>query len=505
GTLAGSGAVQMAVNQNFANNGAISVGDPSVAAAASTLSLTTSGTGAVVMGAASTLLVDLFTGATLGDNTGIASSSDRLSLMGTLDATTGGSLVIGNPGMLNGFAGGDKWLLVNLNGGAGSITGTLAVNDAALNLTSTQVGNFDKASGIYTIIDTKGGLEMAHAQDQGVMSALQGIIGDLNGRLFNLRAGWGEEPQGSISDSLNGGVNEGVIDGQGDGPEIPIAKKVLRSRQWEVFTTVNYANISLGSIRAQPGVDSQTWAPGVGIERHFTRNLTIGFAANLLETHQSYTSGLGSLDMQGVTLSTYASYVQSAFWVDLLYSFGRFDLDSQRNSAGFPVANGDTAAYTNAVQLNGGLSFRVPAWKLVHGPLFGVDWLHVNVDGYSETGGGIGALSYASRSVDSLITRIGWSVSRDFDTDFARITPQVRLTYERQNITNNNGTSVNLINQPFTATTNSEAPGQSYMVAGAGVNFQFTQDLSMLVTYQGQFLRQDMQAHYGGVRFSYKF
>ena len=43
------------------------------------------------------------------------------------------------------------------------------------------------------------------------------------------------------------------------------------------------------------------------------------------------------------------------------------------------------------------------------------------------------------------------------------------------------------------------------MVAGAGVNFQFNDQFSMLLSYQGQFLRNNMQAHYGSVRLSYKF
>ena len=499
GTLAGTGDVQMAVNKNIINNGAISVGDPSVAAAASSLFLTTSGTGAVVMGTSSTLLVDLFTGAALGDNTGLATSSDRLDLTGTLNAAAGGTLVIGNPAAMTGFAGGDQWLLVDLNSGDGAITGgTLAVNDSDLGLSSTQVGNFNQTSGVYQIIDVKSGLDMAHAQDQGITSTIQGILGDINGRLFNLRAGSGEEGMG-------GAMNGEVVEGEGDGPEDSMARSVPRSRQWEVFTTVNYANMNLNSIGTQAGVDSHTWAPGVGIERHFTRNLTLGFATNLLETQQDYTNALGSLDMEGVALSAYASYVRSSFWLDMLYSFGHFDLDSTRNASGFPTATGETTAMTNALQLNGGWSFRVPAWKLVHGPIAGVDWLHLNVDGYNETGGGLGALAYANRNVDSLLTRIGWSVTREIVTDFAIITPQLRVSYERQNISNNDGTSVNLINQPFMATTNNQSPGQDYMVAGAGVNFQFTPVCSLLLTYQGQFLRQDMSAHFGALRLSYKF
>ncbi len=345
------------------------------------------------------------------------------------------------------------------------------------------------------IQETPSGLLISSAQDMGIMSGIQGMLGDINGHLFTLRAGGGQE----------GGEDEGLVMGEGDGPEDAIARTIPRSQLWQIYTTVNYSNVSLSSIREQAGVNSQTWAPGVGVERRFAPGFTAGFAANLLETHQSYTNGLGSLDVQGVALSTYVSYVRPSYWLDLLYSWGRYDLDSARNGGGFPQAQGETTAFSNALQLNAGWTFRVPAWKLVHGPLAGVDWLHLNVDGYSETGGGAGALAYADRNVDSLISRVGWTVSRHFDTEFARITPQFRLTYERQNITSNTGTTVNLINLPFSATASNERPAQNYVVAGAGVGFEFTQNFSMMLTYQGQFFRDNLQAHAGMVRFNYSF
>ncbi len=334
------------------------------------------------------------------------------------------------------------------------------------------------------------------------MSGVQGLLGDINGRLFNLRAGGGEEVTGSIGQSLD----EGVIEGEGDGPgDGPVAKKVLRSRQWEVFTTVNYANVQLNSIGTQAGVESYTWAPGVGIERHVSRHVAVGLAMSLLESHQTYTGGLGTLDIEGVAASAYTSYVSRSFWVDVLYSLGRFELNSERNAAGFPVATGATDVWTNAVQINGGWNFRFQDNTLVTGPFAGVDYLNVAVDGYNETGGGIGALAYGSRSMDSLVTRIGWSVSKRFETDMGSITTQLRVSYERQNISNNNGTSVNLINQPFSTTSNSRSPGQDYLVAGAGVSFQLSPTLSMQLNYQGQFFRQNLQAHYVGIRFSYAF
>ena len=332
------------------------------------------------------------------------------------------------------------------------------------------------------------------------------VTGDVNNHLYNLRAGDGEEAanDGSIASS----IDDGVVVGQGDGDpdaKSPIAKRVPRSRQWEVFTTVNYGNVKLSAIGGQAGVQVDSWAPGLGIERHLSRGLAVGVAVSFLHSEQGYTGGLGSVQLEGPALSAYVSFVRKNYWSSLLYSFGTYDLNSTRNpGAGFPQAIGSTRTYTNAVQYNTGWNFRFQNNTLVTGPFAGVDYLHGTVDAYSETGGGAAALSYGKQTYQSLVSRVGWPVSKKLKSRFGDITPQARLSYERQNL-KNNGTSVSLINAPFTAAGGNQQPGQDYLVAGAGVNFQLTDQFNLLLSYQGQFFRQDMQAHFGAVRFSYSF
>ncbi|OYW27099.1 MAG: hypothetical protein B7Z47_06980, partial [Chthoniobacter sp. 12-60-6] len=208
---------------------------------------------------------------------------------------------------------------------------------------------------------------------------------------------------------------------------------------------------------------------------------------------------------EGPTLSAYVSYVRKGFWSSLLYSFGAYDLDSQRNPGlGLPVASGSTNSYVNAVQYNTGYNFRFQNNTFVTGPFIGIDYLHGSVDAYSETGGGIAALAYGEQTFESLVTRVGWSASKKIDAEWATITPQIRLSYERQNL-KNNGTSVSLINAPFSVSGGNQSPGQDYVVFGSGVNFEFTPEFSMLLGYQVQMFRSNMESHFGSVRFGYKF
>jgi uncharacterized protein YhjY with autotransporter beta-barrel domain len=346
------------------------------------------------------------------------------------------------------------------------------------------------------------GLPMANALGQMLISGNQTATSDVNNHIFGLMAGDGEEAANS---SLSASLDEGVVIGQGDGPEDPIARKVLHSRQWELYSTVNYGYLDLNALGSQAGVKVESWAPGIGIERHLSRGLALGFAVSLLQSWQDYSGGLGSLDLEGPALSTYLTFVRKNYWSSLLYSFGSYELDSTRNPGlGFPQAYGSTHSYTNSVQYNTGWNFRFQNNTLLTGPFAGIDYLHGTVDAYSETGGGAAALRYAEQSYESLVTRVGWSASKKIKTDFASITPQVRLSYERQNL-ENNGTSVALINAPFTAAGGNQSPGQDYLAAGAGVNFAFNDQLSVLLSYQGQFFRSDMSAHMGALRLSYKF
>jgi len=348
------------------------------------------------------------------------------------------------------------------------------------------------------------GLPYGNVMSQMLISGSQTVLSDLNGHLFKLRTNnYQKVYDGSIASSLD----EGVELGYGDGPEEKSKHPQMARREpkWEVFTTANYGNVKLGSIGTQAGVQVDAWAAGIGIERRMHRGLTLGFATSFLTSNQSYTNGLGNLQLEGPALSTYVSYVRESLWMDLLYSFGAYSMDTTRNPGGaFPLAFGSTRTYTHSVQYNGGWNFRFQDNTLVTGPFAGIDWLHGTVDGFDERGGGAAALRFSRQNYESLVTRVGWSASKKVQTDWAVVTPQVQLSYERQNLTNN-GSSVSLINAPFTANGGNQNPGQDYMVAGAGVNFQFSPSFNMLLSYQGQFFRSNMEAHFGGVRFGYAF
>lgn len=351
--------------------------------------------------------------------------------------------------------------------------------------------------------DTTGNPLQSGGQTQGLISGNSIVTEAAANHLFTLNAG----PAAGGTEDASGTLNAGVTEGEGDGEpnRSPEARFRPGSTPWKVYSSVNYGNVKLNAVGGQAGVQVDSWAPSIGIDRQIAPGLIVGFAASFLHSEQGYTGSRGHLQLEGPALSAYLSYVRGNHWNSLLYNFGIYDLNSTRSPGlAFPLAYGSSRTYTHAIQYNTGWNFRFQDDTLVTGPFVGIDYLHGSINAYRESGGGLGALAYGRQGYESLVTRVGWALSKKLKTSWGAITPQGRLSYERQNL-RNNGTSATFINVPLTSSGSSQQPGQDYLVAAAGLQFNFTERFSLLFNYQGQFFRQDMQAHFGGVRLSYQF
>ena len=362
----------------------------------------------------------------------------------------------------------------------------------------------------------------------GVLNGLAGMGGartvlfDVNGHLFNLRSGFDRGENGFLADAGQAPWEQD----QGDGKEVESSKELrfqAPQRRWRVYATENFGSQSLSPIEQQAGIRAESWATSAGVERMVDHGLIFGFATSLLSNEQHYTSGLGNLKMDGPALTGYLSYApqNSGLWADLLYNWGHYDTDVNRNPGfGFSTAHGSTHFTTNAVQFNTGWNIPLDNGKMTTGPTLGVDYMHGNLAGYSETGGGLGALNFSSQQLDSLVTNIGWQLSREFETRFGTVIPQLRLGWERENLGEESvavalqnspyylvqgNNVVAHLNRPFQASLDLKQPGRSYAVAGAGVKMNLKSGWNIALDYEAQVFRTGYTQSLAAVRVGFAF
>ncbi|HAL71417.1 MAG TPA: filamentous hemagglutinin, partial [Verrucomicrobiales bacterium] len=110
-------------NSIFINGGLLNPGLPGISIAAGRLTLETSGAGALTLDNNATLVLDLISGAGLGNNTADATAADQLAIAGLASFGSGSTLRVLNPNQMTAWAANDQWQLFDWAGLSSPVTG----------------------------------------------------------------------------------------------------------------------------------------------------------------------------------------------------------------------------------------------------------------------------------------------------------------------------------------------------------------------------------------------
>ncbi|OAD22086.1 outer membrane autotransporter barrel domain protein, partial [Candidatus Thiomargarita nelsonii] len=146
--------------------------------------------------------------------------------------------------------------------------------------------------------------------------------------------------------------------------------------------------------------DFDTSGITVGVDYRLTNQFVLGVAAGYNKlgsdiVHTASVSG-GSVDADGYSLSGYGLYYLDNFYVNGVITYTSNDYDIERrvvilsNNPSIPTINRTASANTDSDQIafsaTAGYELSREAWTF--GPYARLDYLDVDIDGYTETGAG---------------------------------------------------------------------------------------------------------------------
>lgn len=287
----------------------------------------------------------------------------------------------------------------------------------------------------------------------------------------------------------------------------------------EAFASFDYGKYDLDPLGQNAGVESRTTAGTVGVEYVASPNLAVGLGYTNVQNENQLSGGLGSIDLDGNAVSAYASYFQNNLWGDLLYSYGDYEASVNRNTLIGSTVTARPNVDAHQTTLN--LGYNLPADdRFNHGPTFRADYSRGKLEGYTERGDPRANTTFQTQQYESMITTLGYQLNWRHDTPWGAILPQFRLGYSRENNDQETNVSGTLQNSPITfiqggnvigtgatrtATLNREDPGEGWMEFGAGFGFEFNNNFSLTVDYQGRFFQQDAQLHMATLKGGWRF
>jgi len=138
----------------------------------------------------------------------------------------------------------------------------------------------------------------------------------------------------------------------------------------------------------------------------------------------------GDFTQSDTTLGLFAGWYGERTWVNGQVSYSWLDYDVTRKVQLGPatrVHKGSPDGSNLTAALNAGYEFGQEG-GFRHGPVAGVTWQKVKLDGYVESNASATALGYGDQELDSTVGRIGWQAR--FDGGSVR--PYVQVTYDHE-------------------------------------------------------------------------
>jgi uncharacterized protein YhjY with autotransporter beta-barrel domain len=189
-----------------------------------------------------------------------------------------------------------------------------------------------------------------------------------------------------------------------------------------------------------------------GIGFHMTNNLSAGVLFNFDHT-DAKTDGTGShIRVNSYSPGLFATFFEHGFYVNGLFTFG-YNTYSDNRNINFGGTSASAKSSPDGQQYVGNLDFGYdfhPDRHWVVGPTLGVEYTHLDVNSFTETGAGAADLAVSSQSADSLRARVGGHVVYQAHTGSVLFQPNLTLAYQHE-----------FLNDPFGLTSQFDIPGTS--------------------------------------------
>ena len=401
-----------------------------------------------------------------------------------------------------------------------TITGSRSSNDfwinvvrgtnyeqAALNSNAAAVGRaLDNAPTLGDMATVKGQLDSLASQ-QEITDALDSMHPVVDGANINLPETLLGQFKGiallrlqdsKIEDASQSVKNEKV-------KQEPAGENILSNDIWaQVYG--DYAN--QGKRGLSNGYNARLWGMVFGLDRLFMDgDLRLGLSPGFGWAHIRSKDDTGRTRISSYQAQLYGQYQRkdSPFSLDAILAYGYNDYDSSRNIFAGSINRTANAKYGGqqfSTYLEAGYKIAQKILNII--PLFAIDYSHLYISGYTESGADSLNLTVNSQNYDSLKLGVGCRLNRAFESKAGIFTPEFRFRYFYDVINDKQQTLASFAGGGTSFQTTGFRPAPSSFNLGARLEFFNRKNITLLADCNTVF-KDNYYETGGSLTFKYSF
>ncbi len=258
----------------------------------------------------------------------------------------------------------------------------------------------------------------------------RGFSSDISARQYARRGGAGGM-------SLAGSALPGTTQG-GD-----------KDKPFSVFVAANYGWGERDSTSTEAALDYTDTAFTLGADYRLGSQFLIGAALGYGMSDGKIGSGLGKVEQNSFRGAVYASLFADAWYIDASASAGVNNIDKISRNTGFvgaPSLTADTSGRTVSTDLEAGYLFK--AGDFAFGPLGGLRYSVISLDGYTESGFAGVARQVDKQRFTSLVARAGVQANYKLNVEGATVVPRAAAVVEHELNDRSRSITSRIVSQP---------------------------------------------------------
>ena len=197
------------------------------------------------------------------------------------------------------------------------------------------------------------------------------------------------------------------------------------------FISGDLASSRTDAYAGLPSADGSAGSVVMGYEKAFSEQLLGGVTLGYGNAPFDLGDNQGSVKTHEWALSAFAAHKFGNLTANAATTYSWLDYETTRKVALGPFSSserGDTRGGLWGVK--GQIAYNLVSGGLVHGPVLGLAWEQVRVNGFSEQSNSVTAMAFGEQTRQSLRSRLGWQMAAETTWSSVKVRPYAQLTYD---------------------------------------------------------------------------